>query len=193
MTYLRQQMIDAMHQRGFSDRTHQSYLASVRDLARHFHKPPDQIAQPQIQQYFNYLVKERHLSGASCRLHLNGLRFFYLQVLSCEQFDVPIHYPKKVQKIPELLTRDEVKRIIDACANRKHRMMLMVCYGCGLRVSELVAMHGLQRSKRSAMSVISHGYPVRNASRGICCRPICLNPSCRVTRLHLDDVAYRPA
>ena len=139
MTHLRQQMIDAMHQRGFSDRTHQSYLASVRDLARHFHKPPDQIAQPQIQQYFDYLVKERHLSSASCRLYLNGLRFFYLQVLSREQFDVPIHYPKKVQKIPELLTRDEVKRIIDACVNRKHRMMLMVCYGCGLRVSELVA------------------------------------------------------
>jgi len=138
MTHLRQQMIDAMHQRGFSDRTHQSYLTAVRDLAKHYQLPPDQIALSQIQQYFDYLVKERHLSGASCRLYLNGLRFLYLQVLSWKQFDVPIHYPKKVQKIPELLTREEVKRIIDACVNRKHRMMLMVCYGCGLRVSELV-------------------------------------------------------
>ncbi|NIA02597.1 MAG: tyrosine-type recombinase/integrase [Planctomycetia bacterium] len=138
MTHLRQQMIDAMHQRGFSVRTHQSYLAAVRDLARYFHQPPDQIVPAQIQQYFDYLVKERHLSGASCRLYLNGLRFLYCQVLSWEEFDVPIHYPKKVLKIPELLTRDEVKRIIDACFNRKHRMMLMVCYGCGLRVSELV-------------------------------------------------------
>ncbi len=56
MTYLRQQMIDAMHQRGFSVRTHQSYLAAVRDLARYCHKPPDQIDQSQIQQYFNYVV-----------------------------------------------------------------------------------------------------------------------------------------
>jgi len=138
MTQLRQQMIDAMHQRGFSVRTHQSYLASVRDLARYFHQPPDQLAPPQIQQYFDYLVKERHLSGASCRLHLNGLRFLYCQVLSQGQFDVPIHYPKKKLKIPELLTREEVRKIISVCHNRKHRMMLMVCYGCGLRVSELV-------------------------------------------------------
>ncbi len=43
MTPLRQQMIDAMQQRGFSERTHQSYLASVRSLAGYFHKPPDQL------------------------------------------------------------------------------------------------------------------------------------------------------
>ena len=79
MTSLRQQMIDAMQQRGFSPRTHQSYLAAVRALATYFHKPPDQLQQAQIQDYFVYLVKERHLSAASCRLYLNGIRFLYLQ------------------------------------------------------------------------------------------------------------------
>ena len=138
MTPLRQQMIDAMQQRGFSIRTHKSYLNAVTDLARYFHQPPDLLDEAQIQCYFNYLVKERHLSGASCRLYLNALRFLYLQVLNREQFEIPIHYPKKAQKIPELLTRKEVRQIIGACSNDKHRMMLMTCYGCGLRVSELV-------------------------------------------------------
>ena len=119
MTPLRQEMIDAMQQRGFSPRTHKSYLAAVRDLAKYFHKPPDQLQQDQLQEYFVYLVKERHLSAASCKLYLNGIRFLYLQVLKWNEFDVPIQTPKRPQKIPELLTRQEVKRIIEACANAK--------------------------------------------------------------------------
>ena len=140
MTNLRQQMIAAMQQRGFSIRTHQSYLAAVRDLAKYFHKPPDQLQAEQLQDYFVYLVQERHLSGASCRLYLNGIRFLYRDVLHWAHFDVPIAYPRRAQKIPELLTRQEVKQLIDACVNPKHRMMLLTCYGCGLRVSELVAL-----------------------------------------------------
>ena len=140
MTPLRQQMIDAMYQRGFSVRTHQSYLAAVSGLAGYFHKSPDQLRTGHIQDYFVYLVKERGLCGASCRLHLNGIRFLYLQVLDWKQFDVPIQYPKKAQRIPDLLSRAEVHQIIQACSNDKHRMMLSTCYGCGLRVSELVSL-----------------------------------------------------
>jgi len=140
MTPLRQQMIDAMRQRGFSIRTHQSYLGSVRSLARYFHQSPDQIQANQIQDYFIYLVKQRGLCNASCRLHLNGIRFLYLKVLHWPQFDIPIAMPKRSQKIPELLTRSEIRQIIDACANDKSRAMLLTCYGCGLRVSELVAL-----------------------------------------------------
>ncbi len=140
MTPLRQQMISAMQQRGFSNRTHQSYLASVSGLAGYFHKSPDKLQTEHIQDYFVYLVQHRGLSGSSCRLHLNAIRFLYLQVLHWEQFDIPIQYPKRAQRIPELLTRQEVKQIIKACTNHKHRMMLLICYGCGLRVSELVAL-----------------------------------------------------
>lgn len=140
MTPLRQQMINAMRQRGFSVRTHKSYLGAVRGLARYFHEPPDRLEASQIQDYFVYLVQQRGLCGASCRLHLNGIRFLYLQVLHWPQFDIPIQFPKKAQRIPELLTRSEVQQIIAACGNAKHRMMLLTCYGCGLRVSELIAL-----------------------------------------------------
>lgn len=138
MTHLRQQMIEAMYQRGFSKKTHKSYLAVVRSLAQYFNQPPDKIQASQLQDYFDYLVQQRGLGGNSCRLHLHGLRFFYLQVLQWPQFDIPIVFPKKKERIPELLTRVEVNQIIKACPNDKHRLMLMTCYGCGLRVSELV-------------------------------------------------------
>jgi site-specific recombinase XerD len=131
-------MIEAMRQRGFSDRTHESYLAAVTDLARFCHQSPDALDTDKLQAYFNHLAQERGLSAATCRLHLNAVRFLYLQVLKWPSFDVPLVVPKKPQKIPELLTREEVARIFHACANPKHRMLLELCYGCGLRVSEVV-------------------------------------------------------
>lgn len=140
MTPLRQQMISAMRQRGFSIRTHESYLYAVTDLARYFHQSPEQLKPGHIQEYFVYLVQQRHLSSASCRLYLHALRFLYLRVLHWPQFNIPIALPKRKRKIPELLTRAEVRQIIDACSNEKSRAMLLTCYGCGLRVSELVAL-----------------------------------------------------
>jgi integrase/recombinase XerD len=140
MTPLRAQMIKAMQVRGFSIRTHESYLAAVTDLARYFHRAPDQLGLDDLRRYFEYLAVERGLSGATCRLCLHGIRFLYLQVLGWSAFDVEIPLPKQAQRIPELLTRAEVGRLLDACRHPKHRMMLTVCYGCGLRLSELVSL-----------------------------------------------------
>ena len=139
MTILRQQMIEAMQQRGFAKVTHESYLRAVTDLARYTRRSPDQLAVDDIKAYFGHLVRERDLASASCRLYLNGIRFLYLQVLNWPSFDVAIPLPKRPQQIPELLTRSEVARIIAACHNDKHQMMLLTGYGCGLRVNELVS------------------------------------------------------
>lgn len=137
MTKLRQAMIDAMLLRGFAARTHESYLYAVSGLAKYYHRSPEQLGTHEIQAYFLHLVKERHLSPATCRLSLNGIRFLYLEVLHRE-FEAKIQVPKRPQRIPELLTRKEVAAILDACINRKHRMLLTVCYACGLRLSELM-------------------------------------------------------
>ncbi len=137
MTKLRQAMIDAMLVRGFADRTHESYLSSVEGLAKYYHRSPERLSTGEIQDYFLYLVKERHLAPASCRLSLNGIRFLYQEVLHRE-FEAKIQVPKRPQRIPELLNRQEVAAILAACINHKHRMLLAVCYACGLRVSELV-------------------------------------------------------
>ena len=138
MTPLRQKMIDAMQVRGMSPRTHRSYLSAVRDLAKYYRRSPDQLSGEELQAFFLYLVKERNLSPATCRLSLNALRFFYLEVLGRDSFGVKLQVPKREQRIPELLMRSEVGRIISANSNIKHRMMLTICYGCGLRVRELV-------------------------------------------------------
>ncbi len=139
MTPLRQKMIDAMLMRGMSLRTQRSYLMAVTELAKYFHRSPDQLSGEELQTFFLALVKERHLAPASCRLYLNAIRFFYLHVLGRDNFGVKLQVPKQEQRIPELLMRREVSRILAAPSNLKHRMLLTTCYGCGLRVSELVS------------------------------------------------------
>lgn len=140
MTPLRQQMIDAMRQRGFSPRTHQSYLYAVTSLARHYRRSPAELSSEQLQGYFNYLVQQRALSPATCRLQLHGIRFLYLNVLGRETMEVSLVVPRRAQRIPELLTRRDIQRIFRAATTPRHRMMFELAYGCGLRVSELVAL-----------------------------------------------------
>ena len=111
----------------------------MRELAGYYHRPPDLISHDEVQQYLLYLVKERQLSPSTCRLQLNGIRFFFVQVLKQSAFNVGLQTPKRPQRIPDLLTRAEVSAIIGECLNTKHKMILLLCYGCGLRLSELVA------------------------------------------------------
>jgi site-specific recombinase XerD len=140
MTPLRQKMIDVMIVRGMSPQTQRSYLNAVTGLARYFHRAPDQLSGKELQDYFLYLVKERNLAPATCRLSLNALRFLYRHVLNRDDFGITLSVPFREQRIPELLMRSEVAQILSACHNIKHRVLLTTCYGCGLRVSEVVAL-----------------------------------------------------
>lgn len=139
MTPLRQRMITAMQMRGFSPRTHESYLDAVRGLAKYTHRAPDTLDQGDLKGYFEYLVVKRKLAPASVRLSYNGIRFLYLEVLAWPALDLEVSLPKRPQRIPGLLTRAEVAAILDACADTRYRTMLTLCYGCGLRLSEVLA------------------------------------------------------
>lgn len=138
MTPLRADMIKAMQMHGFSPRTHESYLRAVNDLARYVRRSPDSVSMEELKGYFEYLVTERKLAPASVRLSVNGIRFLFVEVLNTS-FELDITLPKRPQRIPALLTRAEVAQILAACSHPRYRMMLTLCYGCGLRLSELLA------------------------------------------------------
>jgi len=134
---LRHAMIEAMQVRGFAARTQESYLSAVEQLAAHYRRSPASLRDDEIQAYFVYLVRDRHLAPASCRLYLNGIVFLFRHVLHRE-LRTAIAIPKQPQCIPDLLTRKEVAAILAAAAPGKHRMALSLAYGCGLRLNELV-------------------------------------------------------
>jgi len=139
MTSLRERMITAMQMRGFSPRTHSSYLDAVRGLAKFTRRPPDTLGRGDLKDYFEHLVTRRKLAPASVRLSYNGIRFLYLHVLDWPLVDLDLALPKRPQRIPALLTRAEVAAILDACPDTRYRTMLTLCYGCGLRLSEVLS------------------------------------------------------
>ena len=150
---LRQAMIDQMLLKGFSARTQETYLAAVSYLAQHYHVSPDKISAQDIQNWILHLVKIKKLSPATCRVYLNAVRFFYLQVLHWPECQLALDTPKRQQRIPDLLSPSDVRRLIDGASHIKYRTMFALCYACGLRVSELVALqvphiHGEQRYVR---------------------------------------------
>ena len=138
MSALRQRMIKAMQMHGFSPRTHASYLAAVRGLAKYTHRAPDTLDRTDLKGYFEYLVTERKLAPASVKLAYNGIRFLYLDVLAWPALDLEVSLPKRPQRIPQLLTRAEVAAILAACPDGRYRTMMTLCYGCGLRLSEVL-------------------------------------------------------
>jgi hypothetical protein len=81
LTPLRQRMITAMQMHGYSPRTHLSYLAALRGLAKYTRRSPGSLSRDDLGGYFQCLIAERHLAPATVRLSYNGIRFLYLQVL----------------------------------------------------------------------------------------------------------------
>jgi site-specific recombinase XerD len=137
MTPLRQALIDECQIRGYSERTRDSYLYAVTQLAKYYHQSPDTVSDEQLEQYFRSLSLERGLSSATIHLQLNGIHFLYKYVLK-RTFSIDIVWPKQPRTIPTLLSKAEVKQIVAHCRHDKYRTMLKVYYGCGLRLNELV-------------------------------------------------------
>lgn len=109
--------------RGLSPRTHEAYLAAVVGLAQHYHQRPDTRSAQQVEGYVRYLIEQRHLAPNSVRVAVYGLRFFYTVTLKRAAFALPL--PKGVKKLPEVLSRDEVTRLLASTATLRERARLM--------------------------------------------------------------------
>ena len=141
MTKLRQQMDDDMLARGRADRTRESYLEAVTGLARFYRRSPDQITDAEIQAYMVHLLRDRQLSWSTCNIVVSGLRFFYHVTLKRDRTTFTIPSPRQSGKLPVVLSREEVQRLLTHAANQTQRTMLMTTYAAGLRLNEVLHLH----------------------------------------------------
>jgi site-specific recombinase XerD len=131
-------MIDNMILRGMSEKTQDSYVRSVAQLANFYNRSPDQISDEEVQAFLLHLIRTRKLSWSSCNVAVYGLRFFYHQTLNREKTTFHIPGPRKPSRLPEILSREEVARILSRTSRPRDRVLLMTVYSAGLRVSEVV-------------------------------------------------------
>ena len=90
--------------------------------------------------YFLYCIKELKLSENTLHSRINAVKFYFEQVLHRAQFFFEIPRPKKPSILPKSIHAKDIKRLFEAATNLKHNTMLKLCYGMGLRVSEIVAL-----------------------------------------------------
>lgn len=136
MTPLRQRMLEDMQLRGFSQRTQEAYVRAVHQLAAHFHRSPDQLGEAELRQYFLYLTNVKHFAPAGFTIALCGIKFFYERTLSREWKLLELVRPVREKKLPVILSRDEVQRILGAVRLPVYRACLTTIYVCGLRLLE---------------------------------------------------------
>ena len=140
MTELRNRMDEAMVLRGFSLRTRESYLACVRALAKHYGQPPDVLDGQGIQDYLLHLITERKLAYASVNQASCAFRFLFGTVLRKPEMRLDIPMAKVPKRMPQILSREQVTRLIEAATTLRGRTLLTITYAAGLRVSELCAL-----------------------------------------------------
>ena len=135
---LRARMEHDLVVRGRSEHTRRAYVGVVADLARYYRRSPDQLTADEVQRYVRYLIEERKFAWASCGQAAGALRFFYEVTLGRQRSAFCIPLPKGAKRLPQILSREEVKRVLAGVENLKHRVLLMTTYAAGLRVSEVV-------------------------------------------------------
>jgi integrase/recombinase XerD len=136
MTPLRQRMIEDMQLRGFSARTQECYVAAVRQLAGHYHRNPDRLTEEDLRQYFLYLANEKKVARATATIALCGIKFFYEQTLGRHWTTLRFVRPQREKKLPVVLSREEVRRILAEVRSAVYRACLTTIYACGLRLLE---------------------------------------------------------
>jgi len=135
-TPLAQRFLEDLQLRGFSEGTQAQYMRSVRLLAYHYHKSPELITEEELRDYFLYIKNVKHWSRSSCTTALCGIKFFYERTLNVQWTVLKFVRPHKDKKLPVILSRDEVYRIIHRVRLPQYRVCLQTIYSCGLRLQE---------------------------------------------------------
>ena len=140
MSALRLRMIQDLKLRNYSPKTVECYVRHVAKFAAYFGRSPDELGPEEIRQYQIYLAEERGVGWSSFNQAVCALRFLYGTTLGRPERIEQIPFTKKPQRLPEILSRQEVESLIACISQPLHRTIVMLMYGTGLRISEALAL-----------------------------------------------------
>ncbi len=138
MTQLRKRMLEELQRRNYSPSTVRAYLYAVEEFARYFGKSPDKLNQEQLRQYQLHLLHDRKLTIGTIVGRIAALRFFFVRVLRRPYRQIDLIYPKRPERLPTVLSQEEVAQLLDSANNLLDYAMLMTLYATGMRRAELI-------------------------------------------------------
>jgi site-specific recombinase XerD len=160
MTALRERMIEDMQLRGLSTNTQDAYVRAVKQLAEYYHRSPAELSEEDLREYFLYLKNEKGVSRSTLTVALCAVKFFYQHTLQRQWSLLAFMRPPHEQKLPVVLTVEEVHRVLGCLRKPRYRACLSTIYACGLRLREGV---NLQVTDIDSSRMLIH---VRNGKGG---------------------------
>lgn len=139
MSKLRKQMVGQLERAHYSPNTINAYVYAVQCLALHYGSCPSKLSDEQIGQYLHGL-REQKYSWATINAHYSGIKWCYQKVLDRAWNQRLLPRPRREKRLPQILSQQEVKGLIEATKNLKHKTALMVMYSAGLRIGEVVCL-----------------------------------------------------
>jgi site-specific recombinase XerD len=130
-------MLEELQRRNYSAITTRNYLRVVADFAKYFGKSPDKLGPNELRTYQAYLLRDRKLTPGTVVNRVAALRFFFVKTLKRHQYRDFLPYPRDRRRLPTVLSREEVSRLINAAGTLFRRTLLMTLYGTGMRRAEL--------------------------------------------------------
>lgn len=124
-----------MIRRGYSVRTIKTYLDCIHRFFKKCNKHPSKVSKVEVREFLNDLTG-KGVAGNTINVYLNALKFLFEQILN-KKMRLNIRYSKIPKRLPVVLTKEEIRRLIDSIENDKHRLIVKLMYSAGLRVSEL--------------------------------------------------------
>lgn len=132
-------MIEKLETMRYSANTIKTYRQLFAEFINYYpNKAIDDITEPEIVAYIRYLVKERGISISYQNQAINAIKFYYEKVAGGVRKFYQLERPLKEQKLPSVLSVEEIQAMIKATVNLKHKLLIMMCYSAGLRISELL-------------------------------------------------------
>jgi site-specific recombinase XerD len=136
MGKLREQMKMELELRNYAPKTIKAYMGHMVGYTRLFMKSPAEMGEEEIRKYLHHLKTVKKVSSSNINIAYWALHFFYVKTLHRDWSVEKIPHLKKEKKLPVVLAQQEVKKLLEAVSNLKHRAILMAAYSGGLRVSE---------------------------------------------------------
>lgn len=176
-------MQDDLKLKNYSAGTAEQYVSCVRALLQHWAWSPMTISERDVRKYVLSIETEK--SPSALKMHIAAIRFFFEVTLRRPKVVASLHYPKVAHKLPDILAADEVRCLLEAVEDPKHRAVLLATYGAGMRISEACSLLTTDIDSRRGVIHIRQGKRAKD-------RYVMLSPTL-LSALREYWKLYRPA
>jgi site-specific recombinase XerD len=157
MGALREKMQQDLDLNGYAPFTKKVYLLAVADFVRYFRRSPEELGQDQVRQYLRYLVEEKKLKSQRLRQHLSALKFLYARTLGRPQVVSFLGWPTDPERLPVVLSAEEVAALLDALQVPVYRVLFTTVYATGLRIREACSLETRDIDAQRGVIHVRHG------------------------------------